>query len=110
MSSSTLVSNVIRLLTSLFGHSIHGVCLGMQAPLHPEMKASDRHLVQSHLVFGQANEDVLHLRVMIQHYLVCFTTNTGLLITAERCVRWQVVVVVNPHAASFDGPFLKEFH
>ena len=55
------------------------------------------HLVQSERRFAQADVDVLRLGVGVHDDLVRLAADAGLLVAAERCVRGQLVVGVDPH-------------
>lgn len=67
--------------------------------LGAEVRTSCALLVEAALLFVEREVDVLHLAVVGEHHLVGLAADAGLLVAAERGVRGQLVVGVDPHAA-----------
>ena len=59
-------------------------------------------LVQSERGFAQADVDVLRLGICVHDDLVRLAPDAGFLVAAERCVRGELIVGVDPHAPGLD--------
>ena len=71
-------------------------------PKNIRHRAGNNFLIQPDLGLSHADKDVLHLGVVLKDHLMGFTSDTGVLVAAERCVGRQIIVVVDPHPASFN--------